>query len=158
MILPCWRPGSTAMGNDTGKIGEVMGSSNDNKWPISFSITGTDSTVVTNTTIVRLSRPPWEGPQLMRQPGIVGNLFAANGCAQFSLTASSPWRIWRVSVTLASFPTFCWMSAPRSRTETACGRLSAPWLAMGTTSSPRTRKVVSLIHGRMPIRMRSHSN
>lgn len=46
------------MGNDTGKIGEVMGSSNDNKWPIEFSVTGIDSAVVTNTTVVRLSLPP----------------------------------------------------------------------------------------------------
>lgn len=45
------------MGNDTGKIEEVMGSSNDNKWTINFSITGIDSTVVTNTTVVRLSWP-----------------------------------------------------------------------------------------------------
>lgn len=75
-----------------------------------------------------------------------------------SLAASPPCRILKVSVTLAWFRMLCWMNAPRSRTGTACGKLSALWLATGTTSSPRTRKAVSFTHESVLIKMPRSSN
>lgn len=75
-----------------------------------------------------------------------------------SLAASPPCRILKVSVTLAWFLMLCWMNAPRSRTGTACGKLSALWLATGTTSSPRTRKAVSFTHESVLIKMPRSSN